>query len=220
MIIIEVLANKIADGISTQLSLDKDKRSVIAYGLVGLLQVTALLIMISIIGVVSDSFYESLIIFFSVGFMRKSTGGAHSKTMMGCNTVTVLSIAILAISSRYLLNIPINSYINIWITLVVFLISFIIFYRRVPIDSPNKPIVTLKKIKRLRKESFYKLLLFFLLTLGAIALANSSARFYSIATSIRIALIWQSMTLTEIGASLLSNLDLIVNRFLDKLKFI
>ncbi len=220
MIIIEILANKIANKIAIQLSLDKEKQSVIDYGLIGLLQVMTLLMIIIIIGVVSDSLYESLIIFLSVGFLRKSTGGAHSRTMKGCNTVTVLSVAILAISSRYLLSAPMNSYVNLGITMVVFLIGYIIFYRRVPMDSPNKPIVTLKKIKRLRKESFYKLALFFLLTVGAIALADTSVRFYSIASSIRMALIWQATTLTEIGASLLSNLDLIVNRMLDKLNVI
>lgn len=218
MIIIEVLANKIADGIALQLSLEEEKRSVIAYGLIGILQVTTLLLIVSMIGLASGSLYESLIIFSSVGFMRKSTGGAHSKTMSGCNTVSVLSIALLAISSRYLLSTPIGSYINIGITIVVFLIGYVIFYRLVPVDSPNKPIVTLKKIKRLRKESFSKLFLFFLLTIVSILLADTHMRFYSIASSIRVAMIWQAMTLTETGTLLLSKLDQIVNMMLYKLK--
>ena len=217
MIIIEVLANKIADGIALQLSLEEEKRSVIAYGLIGILQVSTLLLIISMIGLVSGSLYESLIIFSSVGFMRKSTGGAHSKTMGGCNTVSVLSIALLGISSKYLLSTPIGSYINIGITIMVFLIDYVIFYRLVPVDSPNKPIVTLKKIKRLRKESFSKLFLFFLLTIVSILLADTHMRFYSIASSIRVAMIWQAMTLTETGTLLLSKLDQIVNRMLYKL---
>ena len=214
----KVLANKIADGIAMQLGLDKEKRSVIAYGLIGILQVITLFIIIAIIGIISDSLYESLIIFFGVGFMRKSTGGAHSKTMMGCNTVSVLSIAVLAISSRYLLSTPIDSYVNTGITMMVYLISYYIFYLRVPVDSPNKPIVKLEKIKRLRKESFSKLVLFFLLTVLSILLADTYDRFYSIASSIRVAMIWQAVTLTETGTLLLSKLDLMVNRMLGKLK--
>jgi len=214
----KLLANKIADGIAIHLSLDNERRSVIAYGLIGILQVATLFIIIAIIGLVTDSLYESLILFLGVGFMRKSTGGAHSKTMMGCNTVSVLSIAILAISSRYLLSTPIDSYVNSGITMVVFLIGFIVFYLRVPVDSPNKPIVTLKKIKRLRKESFIKLFLFFLLTVLSILLADTHERFYSIASSIRVAMIWQAVTLTETGTLLLSRLDLMVNRMLAILK--
>jgi len=217
VIIIEVLANKIADGVALQLSLEEEKRSVIAYGLIGILQFTTLLLIIAIIGLVSGSFYESLIIFASVGFIRKSTGGAHSKTMNGCNTVSVLSIALLAISSRYLLSTPIDSYVNSGITIMVFLIGYVIFYLFVPVDSPNKPIVTIEKIKRLRKESFSKLFLFFLLTIVSILLADTHERFYSIASSIRVAMIWQAMTLTETGTLLLSKLDQIVNRMLGKL---
>lgn len=218
MIIIEVLANKIANGIAVQLGFDKEKRSVIAYGLIGILQVTTLFIIIAIIGMVTDSLYESLIIFLGVGFLRKSTGGAHSKTMMGCNTVSILSIALLAISSRYLLSMPVDSYVNGGITVMVFLLTYVVFYLRVPVDSPNKPIVKLEKIKRLRKESFSKLFLFFILTVVSIQLADTNERFYSIASSIRVAMIWQAVTLTETGTLLLSRLDLMVNRMLAILK--
>lgn len=216
----EVLAHKIADGIAIQLSLDEERRSVIAYGLIGILQVTALMIMIVLIGFATDSLYESLIIFFSVGFMRKSTGGAHARTMGGCNTVSVLSIALLALSSRYLLGAPVNSHVNLVINALVFLIGYLIIHQRVPVDNPKKPIVSLEKIKRLRKESYYKLFLFFVLAVISILVAESHERFYSIASSIRIALLWQAMTLTEKGASFLSSLDLIVSRVLDKLKII
>jgi accessory gene regulator B len=220
VIIIEVLANKIADGIALQLSLEEEKRSVIAYGLIGILQVITLLLVITIIGLVTGSLYESLIIFVSVAFLRKSTGGAHSKTMVGCNTVSVLSIALLAITSRYLLSTPIDSYVNIGITTVVFFLGYVIFYLRVPVDSINKPIVTMEKIKRLRKESFSKLFLFFILTVTAILLADTHERFYSIASSIRVAMIWQAMTLTETGTLLLSRLDSIVNRMLSTLNIL
>lgn len=220
MIIIEVLANKIADKIAFQLSFGEEKRSVIAYGLIGILQVTTLLLIITLIGLVTDSLYESLIIFLSVGFMRKSTGGAHSNTMMGCNTVSVLSIALLALSSRYLLNTPVDNYVNFGLTILVFLIGFVVFYLYVPVDSPNKPIVSNEKIKRLRKESFSKLFLFFLLTLVSITLADAHERFYSIASSIRVAMIWQAVTMTKTGTLLLSRLDLMVNMILGKLKIL
>lgn len=216
----EVLAHRIADGIALQLNLEQEKRSVIAYGLIGILQVTTLFIVITIIGLVTDTLYESLIIFLSVGIMRKSTGGAHSNTMMGCNTVSVLSIALLAISSRYMLNGPINSYVNLGVTMIVFLLGYVISYLRVPVDNPNKPIVNRDKIKRLRKESYIKLFIFFVLTLGFTLLADSHERFYSIASSIRVAMIWQAVTLTQTGTSLLSRLDSIVNWMLNKLNIL
>lgn len=214
MSIIEALASRIADGLASQLNLDQEKRSVIAYGLIGILQVTSLFLIITIIGLVTGTLYESLIIFLSVGYIRKSTGGAHSRTMWGCNTVSVGSIALLAIVSRYLFGIPAHIYINIGVTMAVFLTGFIIFHKRVPVDSPNKPIVSAEKISRLRRESFSKLFLFLLLTGAAIVFAERYERLYSIASSIRLAMVWQAITLTERGAALLAKVDASVNGIL------
>ncbi len=220
MIIIEVLASKLADRIAVQQGLDKEKQSVIKYGLIGLLQVVTLLIIIIFIGVITNSLYESLIIFLSVGFMRKSTGGAHSKTMGGCNTLSIISISLLALLSRYLFANPINSNINYGITLMIYALGYLIFYLRVPVDSPNKPIVKQEKIRRLRKQSFIKLTLFLLLTVGAIYFAESNNRLNSISSSIRIAILWHTLTLTEFGIIVLASLDSIVTRILGKLKFV
>lgn len=216
MSIIEALASRIADGLATQLNLDQEKRSVIAYGLIGILQVTSLFLMITVIGLVTGTLYESLIIFYSVGYIRKSTGGAHSRTMWGCNTVSVVSISLLAILSRYLFGMPVDLYINMGVTMAVFLTGFIIFHKRVPVDSPNKPIVSADKIRRLRRESFGKLCLFLLLTGVAMVFAERSERLYSIASSIRMAMVWQAITLTETGSALLARVDRAVNAILQK----
>lgn len=186
----------------------------IAYGLIGVLQITTLLFLITVIGIATSTLVESLIIFFGVGFMRKSTGGAHSKTMWGCNTVSVLSIASLALISRYLLGVNIDINWNLGITVAVFLVGLAVFYQRVPIDSPNKPIVSADKIKRLRKESFSKLVFLLGLSVIFVFTADSHHRFYSIASSIRMAMLWQTITLTEMGTSLLSKVDSAINRVL------
>lgn len=216
MIIIEILAHKIANKVALQLNLDEDQNAVIAYGLIGIFQIIALFIIITIIGLVFDFLYESLIIFLSVGFIRKSTGGAHSSTMSGCNIMSILSISLLAALSRYLFNYFLNIYVNLGITIFIFVICSIVFYIRVPVDNPNKPIVKPEKIKRLRKQSFYKLILFFLLSIISVKLAFSYERFYSIAASIRLAMLWQVFTLTKTGNLLLDKLDLKVNWIMER----
>ncbi|MFH5835212.1 accessory gene regulator ArgB-like protein [Proteiniclasticum sp. C24MP] len=212
---IEALAHKISYKITQQLDLDDEKKAVIAYGLTGLLQLIALVLIVAIIGIIFGFFFEGMIILFSVGFMRKSTGGAHSKTMSGCNVVSVLSISFLAAISRYILSTPISSASEYIITFLVFGICIIVFYQRVPVDNIKKPIVNADKIKRLRKQSFYKLLFFFLMTVLLIRLTNVHERFYSIASSIKMAMIWQAITLTKRGEHILSWIDLNVNRILE-----
>lgn len=212
---IESLAGKIADFLRMKLQLDEEKRDVIRYGLIGLLQVITLFLLITLIGVITGTLYESYIVFFTVGYLRKSTGGAHSSTMWGCNTVSVLSISLLAVSSRYLLGMPIEPILNYGSSVLLFISGLLIFIKYVPIDSPNKPIASPEKIKRLRRESFMKLLLFFLLTLIAINRANIEVRFYSISMSIRLAIVWQIITLTKTGSALLLKVDRSVNALLD-----
>ena len=210
----EQLASKLAIKIAEKIELDQEKKSVVAYGLVGILQITTLFILITVLGIITGTFYESFIIFFSVGFMRKSTGGAHSKSMWGCNAVSVLSILFLALLSRYVLVVSITKEVNIAITIAVFAAGLFVFFAKVPVDSPNKPIKSKYKIKRLRKESYMKLLLLFALTLLSIHYAESSSRLYSVSVSLRVALLWQMFTLIDLGASFLQKADMTISRFL------
>lgn len=210
----EQLASKLAIKIAEKIELDQEKKSVVAYGLVGILQITTLFILITVLGIITGTFYESFIIFFSVGFMRKSTGGAHSKSMWGCNAVSVLSILFLAFLSRYVLVMSITKEVNIAITIAVFAAGLFVFFAKVPVDSPNKPIKSKDKIKRLRKESYMKLLLLFAVTLLSIHYAESSSRLYSVSVSLRVALLWQMFTLIDLGASFLQKADMTISRFL------
>lgn len=207
MSIIEVLASKIAGKIAEKLALDEERKSVIAYGFVGILQITTLFILITVLGLIMGILYESYVVFFSVAFIRKSTGGAHAATMWGCNTLSTITIMALAFLSRYVFGVQLPITVNIAITIAIFVMGLLIFYRKVPVDSPNKPITSEAKIKRLRKESFIKLILLFVAAVLCIMNTERFERLYSIASSIRVALFWQMITLTKRGASALHKLD-------------
>lgn len=214
MSIIEVLANKIADKISEKLILEEEKKAVITYGLIGILQVTTLFLLVSVLGMLTGTFLESLIIFFSVGFLRKSTGGAHAQSMWGCNAVSVISIIFLALSSRYVLGMALGTTVHTVITMAVFALTLFVFNHRVPVESPNKPIISKEKIKRLRKESFTKLFLLFILTMVLVWNAERAHRIYSISTSIQLAVLWQMITLTEAGAAFLQKIETAMSKVL------
>ena len=216
MVIIETIAHKIADRISLQLGYDEDKKSVITYGLIGLLQIVFILMIIIIIGIFFDFLYESIVIYVGVGFIRKSTGGAHSRSMNGCNIVSVLSIVIMSALSRYIFNFPLNQWSNFGITILVFFVCLIVFYLKVPMDNPNKPIVRPEKIKRLRRQSFIKLGMLLLISTVFILLATSYSRFYSITTSIRMIMFWLLLTLSRPGIWILSKFDSCIDHMIRK----
>ncbi len=185
----------------------------IAYGFIAILQMASIFTIISIIGAIFDFRYESILIFLGVGIIRKSTGGAHASSINSCMVISVLSITMLSTMSRYLLCVPIDLYINVFISLIIFVICFIVFYLRVPVDSPNKPIVKLEKIVRLRKQSFIILTVCCFISIVFALLTSYDIRFYSIAVSIRLAVLWQTMTLTKTGAVIINRIDLFITSF-------
>lgn len=204
-----------AEKIAEQLDYEEERRDVIAYGLTAILQMMTILIMASAIGLLLHIWYESICICLSVGMIRKSTGGAHSKSMRGCMLISVLSISCLAILSRYVLGFEVSVSLNLAALGVVFAVGFLVFYLRVPVDTPNKPIVRAEKVKRLRKQSFILLEVFFFLAFVLILFAESFNRFYSIASSLRLAVLWQVLTLTKTGIRWLDWLDTKVNEIFE-----
>ncbi len=203
----EKTAYELSEKISSLLNYDDEKRSVIEYGLAAIFQMAAIVIIISFIGILCRVFYESIIIFLGVGILKKSTGGAHSQTMFGCMVISIFSILFLALLSKYVFNLPIDIYINISISIVIYLLCIAVFYRLVPVDCANKRITKPEKINRLRRQSFIILTVYFILTLILISYASVHVGLYSILFSIRFAMLWQTLMLTRFAASLINDID-------------
>lgn len=203
----EILTKKIANYIASQMNYDYNKRAVIAYGLLAIFQMVFIFATISVIGLIFDFWFECMIIFLGIGIIRKSTGGAHSETMYGCILISVLSITILSAISRYLIDFTLDSLTNIGISTVIYILCFIFFYIKVPVDSPKKPIVKPEKIRRLRKQSFLILTVLLIMSFAFIFLAVRYNRFYSLVMVIRLTMLWQIFTLTKTGIIFLGKFD-------------
>jgi accessory gene regulator B len=204
----EELAHNLAEKMALHMQFDDDKKAVIAYGLTAIFQIITLFTIISVIGLIFGFWYESIILFIVVGIIRKSTGGAHSRTMYGCILISVLSVTILSSLSKHILSFSVDIFVNLGISVFIYALCFIVFYMRVPVDSPNKPIVKPEKIKRLRRQSFVILTVFFLISVAFILMTAWNDRFYSIAVSIRLAMLWQTFTLTKPGARFIDKIDI------------
>ncbi|MGB8454622.1 MAG: accessory gene regulator B family protein [Anaerocolumna sp.] len=203
----ETSAHNLAGKISLEMHFNEDKEAVIAYGLTAIFQLTTIFVVISIIGLIFHFWFECIIIFLGVGIIRKSTGGAHSETMYGCIIISVLSVIFLASLSKYLFDYPIAKIVDFGISIFIYAFCFIIFYIRVPVDSPNKPIVRPEKIKRLRRQSFIILTILFIIAIALIILSSWNNRLYSIAVSLRLTMLWQVFTLTGIGSQIFGKID-------------
>lgn len=204
----ELLANKIAAYLGKNLNKDDEQTSVIAYGLIALLQTASIFLLALVIGIVFNFLPEAMISFFSVGFLRRLIGGHHSQKLYSCLIVSVLCIVLFSSLARYVL-VP---YSPLWLlcslTAIIYITAFILTYKLAPVDNPNKRIRTEEKRTRLRRNSFVVLALFVLISLIFIILQYNLGGIYSrLVVSLAISVLWQVFMLTTTGKYLISNID-------------
>lgn len=205
----EQLAAHLAKKISASMGFDLEKEQVLAYGFTAMLQFIFLFFIALLAGVIGHCTYECLIIFFGVGFLRKSTGGAHSSTMTGCTTMSSLNIILLACLSKYVFVSSLEPYRYMMAYGICYLLCFFWIYRYVPLDSPNKRITSPTKIARLRKQSFGTLFVYAAITMILTLSSRRAIRLQSIANSLCLLSLWQCFTLTPAGAAFIHRLDLL-----------
>lgn len=205
----EKLAHSLSEIIALRLNYDEDKKAVIEYGLTAIFQIVSMFIVSSIIGLLAGFWIESMVIFLAVGLLRKSTGGAHSQTMQGCMIISVFSISFMAFIATYVipLTFKTNKYILIPLFIVLFLFCIIVAYRLVPIDTPNKPITKIEKIKKLRRNTFSTLIAYFLISEILAILFIDNVVLVDISIALCLATLWQVFTLTKIGHIVIGTID-------------
>lgn len=204
----EALANKIAVYLGKSLNKDDEEIAVIRYGLIALLQTCSIFIIALIIGALFNFIPEAMTAFFSVGFIRRFIGGHHSQKLYSCLAVSVCCISLFSALTRYLIVpfVPLPV-IGIFVCLV-YISAFWLTYKLAPVDNPNKRIRTEDKRKRLRRNSFIVLSVFFVLSISSLIFQSLYSGVYSrITVSLAVSVLWQVLMLTSAGKFLISNID-------------
>lgn len=205
----EKMARKLAANVARSLDYDAEREAVIAYGLIGIMQIIITFVLVLFFGILVGAPAEALIVCSAVGLLRKYSGGAHAGSAELCNAISVVYSASAGFVAKKYLSAVDNPFLMLALTVVIFSISYLIVYRYAPVDSPNKPIKTVKKKKRMRKGSFIILTVYFLLAFMLIFLGCDYEVFTSYGISLLFGVIWQIFSLTFPGASLLHSLDLL-----------
>jgi len=195
----EKMAKQLACNIASSLGYDKEKEAVIAYGLIAMIQITITVLIVLLFGILIDAPVEALIICFSASILRKYSGGAHAKTPELCTFITVVYCTLTAFLAKNVIATIYSPTPMIIAILIIFGLSFLIIYKFAPVDSPNKPITTEKKIKRMRKGSFIILALYLTLSIVFWMLSSHWEVFKSYGISILFGASWQIFTLTSLG---------------------
>ena len=203
----ETLAKKMAQSIGKNLGKTEEEIAVIAYGLIGILQFSTIFVLSSIIGLIFGFWLETAIVFLSVGFLRRLTGGAHSSGIYSCLVYSVFFVCGISAISYYLLA-QLAWQINLGLLVAVYLFGYVTVALKAPVTPPNKPCRSEQKRKRLRRGSFIVLTLFLVASLVCVVLGwKWNARCYSIGLSLVLSTLWQITMMTAVGKGFVELID-------------
>lgn len=203
----ERLSKKLASNIAKTLGYDDEKEQVIAYGLTAMLQTIVTILIVLVLGLIVGAPIEALIICFSVSLLRKYSGGAHVSFIELCTSMGVVYCVVFAVISRYLLAPVVGIGVVIAADIAVYALSYLAIYKLAPVDSPNKPIKTLQKKKRMRKGSFITLSVYLAASLILLVAGFYNEIMHSYGMSLLFGIAWQIFTLTSLGSCFLHKID-------------
>lgn len=203
----EKLAHKLAADISLSLGYDGEKEAVIAYGLTAIIQVSTTILLVLLLGILMRVPVEAMIVCFSVAILRKYSGGAHAETAEFCTGFSTAYCILTAFISKNLL-IKAYSFVSMAIAImIIYSLSFIAIYKLAPVDTPNKPIRTEKKKRRMRMSGFIVLTIYFILSVIFLVLSPQFNSFKSYGISLLFGTAWQVFTLTHPGSLFIQRMN-------------
>lgn len=208
----EKIVLKISNKLTEQLDLDNEKKLVVFYGLLALFQIIISFFFIILIGLILGVMFEALIFCLSVSILRKYSGGAHASSVEICTIFGVIACITFPMIIKYIYIYLYNLYFIVLLIIITFLLSFILIYKLAPVDSPNKPIKTNKKRKRMRKNSFSVLVIYLFISIVFLILGKKYSVFFRCNLSLLFGIFWQVLTLTKFGKNILTLINIIFNR--------
>jgi len=217
MFLIEKLSNNLALRLSAGLKLNKDQEEIIAYGAFNLIQTLWCIFLVLLLGAIFSVTIKAFIISFIISILRKYSGGAHASSPNRCALIGAFISVGLALLIKYS-----NNYISFQAVIVIGIITFILayytIYKYAPVDSPAKPIVKETIKKKMKKKSFFIInLLITIVIVFLISYLIFGVRFLvPIMLCIYAGIIWQILTLTPHGGTVLLKIDIFLKCLTEK----
>jgi accessory gene regulator B len=183
-----------ADYFQKQLGLTQDETEVVHYGMQAILYNLAGILTICLIGWLLGCIWATIAVALTAGSLRLLSGGAHSRSPLICNLLGMAIAPLLAKTAEYA-AVQSPHPLLLCIVLIGALFSLLTFYLLAPVDSPAKPIPS---VRERRKFKYLTVTLAVLITLGQIALLIGGGS-PSLALAASLGAWWQAFTLTRAG---------------------
>jgi accessory gene regulator B len=216
MSLTEKMAVKIGNNAKVLLNADEEKEEIIVYGAINLIQTIFAILWVIIAGLVFGVLYEALIFSIAVSILRKYSGGVHASSSSRCIILGTILAVVAGISIDkvfWKLNMPIVILISV--AFIVF--AFIIVAKNAPVDSVKKPITNVEIKKQFKKKSIFVISIssVIIIILFVISTKYSELFYIKVIESISFGILWQSITLTKIGISIINKVDFVLKYIME-----
>lgn len=211
MSLTEKIAAKIGSNAKLFLNVNKDEEQIIIYGAINLLQIIFSILWVIIAGLFFGVLYEALLFSITNSILRKYSGGVHASSLSRCIIIGTFVAATAGISIDNILY-KLNMVTVLIISIAFITFAFIIVVKNAPVDSIKKPIINIEARKQFKKKSIIVIILFLFIIAILFILSKKDSDLYCIKfiESISLGILWQTITLTKIGISLLNKVDFVL----------
>ncbi|ABR47486.1 Accessory gene regulator B [Alkaliphilus metalliredigens QYMF] len=209
---IQNASNYLAAKIALILKFDEDFEEVLAYGAFVILHTFWSIVFTLIFGFIFKVPMEAVIISFAASILRKNSGGVHASTPNRCIAIATTVFVIIALFINQLVSL--SMVVSIVYCSSGFAFSYYIVYKKAPKDTPNKPITEEAMKNHLRSKAIKTIHIFLLLSIILLFMYSKGKHEYllKIMLSLVSGVLWQSITLTNLGSLIVSNLDSLLEK--------
>lgn len=204
---VEQISLNLAKRLGNKLDKNEEEIAVLNYGLFFLIHTSIAILLTLLVGIVLGIFTEIMIISISASLLKRYSGGVHSSSPNRCVMSGLILSVIASFISKY---IAINfDYINmVLFEVIIMIVSAVIFYKKCPVPSKNKPLKKESTRIKLRKKAFQMMFLYtiIIIVLCTVYIFKQIYWMKLASFSIIMGIVIQTIAITKSG-------DLLINFF-------
>ncbi|WP_270941833.1 accessory gene regulator ArgB-like protein [Romboutsia lituseburensis] len=211
---IETVSKNISNKMGKRLNKSEEEVAVLNYGLFILIHTSVAIISTFIVGVLTNTLIEIMIISITAALLKRYSGGVHSSSPSRCLITGIIFSLFLAMVCKF--GFSKISIMNLGITLILaIIISYFILYRKCPVPCANKPLKKESTRKKLRKNAFKLINIYIGITVifYLLNIYTGVGLFKTITVSIILGVLLQIFSLTKAAELTISGFELVYNIF-------
>ncbi|MCR8745342.1 accessory gene regulator ArgB-like protein [Romboutsia lituseburensis] len=209
---IEKISKIISSKMGERLNKNEEEVAVLNYGLFILIHTSIAIMLTFIIGVLTNTLIEIMIISVVAALLKRYSGGVHSSSPLRCLITGVIFSLFLAMMCKFGFSKISNTILGLVLVLSI-VVSYFILYKKCPVPCANKLLKKESTRKKLRKNAFKLIniytsimIIFYLLNIY-----TGIVLFKIVTISILLGILLQIFSLTKVAELTIDSFELLYN---------